>query len=83
MDAIRAGKDAGDSSLKATKTYFGIRNSARDAGTTHPAIDHIVAAAGDDGTILLKIVEAIAAATRLMAKANPMEMADSIFDHGV
>ena len=34
MDTIWSGKDSGGSSVKATKTYFGIRNCARDADTT-------------------------------------------------
>ena len=114
MDVIRSGKHDGDDSLKVTKTYFGIRNRARNAVTTQPTIDNIISAAGDDGIILLKIVEetfvpilpaltkalagdahqigirelvgnaelglsVVATATRLVPKANPMEMVNSIF----
>ena len=54
MDSVRAGKDAGGSVLKVMKTYYGIRNSAREATTTLAAKADIVAASGDDGRILSK-----------------------------
>ncbi len=57
MDAMRATKDAGGSSLKTMQTYYGIRNNARNATTTTVAKSDIMAAAGDDGRILRKIVE--------------------------
>jgi hypothetical protein len=57
MDAMRAAKDAGGSSLKAMQTYYGIRNSARNAVTTTAAKSDIRTSAGDDNRILGKIVE--------------------------
>ena len=115
MDAMRAAKDAGGSALKALQTYYGIRNSARDAATTAEAKADIMAASGDDGRVLGKIVElafvpistalaremlgdsnhhgirdightlqqgftAFTAAVRLMAKADPKEMANDFFE---
>jgi hypothetical protein len=97
------------------QTYYGIRNSARNAATTTAAKSDIMAAAGDDGRILGKIVElafvpistalareipgdsnhhgirdigdtlrqgftALAAAIRLMAKADSMEMVNDFFE---
>jgi hypothetical protein len=38
MDAMRAAKDVGCSSLKVMQTYYGIRNSARNTVTTTAAI---------------------------------------------
>jgi len=57
MDVMRVAKDAGGSSVKAIQTYYSIRNSARDTATTTGAKADIMAAAGDDGRILVKIVE--------------------------
>ncbi len=57
MDAMRAAKDAGGSALKALQTYYGIRNSARDSATTAETKADIMAASGDDGRVLGKIVE--------------------------
>jgi hypothetical protein len=57
IDAMRAAKDAGGSSLKAMQTYYGIRNSARNVVTTTAAKSNIMTAAGDNGRILGKIVE--------------------------
>jgi hypothetical protein len=57
MDAMRATKDAGGSSLKTMQTYYGIRNSARNVATTTAVKSDIMATAGDDSRILDKIVE--------------------------
>jgi hypothetical protein len=57
MDAMRAAKDAGGSSLKTMQTYYGIRNSAHKTATTTAAKSDIMAAVGDDGRILGKIVQ--------------------------
>ena len=59
MDDMRVAKDSGGCSLKGIKTYYGIRNSARDADTTTTAKENILPAAGDDGRILVKIVELV------------------------
>jgi hypothetical protein len=59
MDVIRVGNDSGSDSLKAAKSYFGIRNRTRDAATTQSSKDNIFAASGDDANILLRIVETV------------------------
>jgi hypothetical protein len=115
MDAMRASKDAGGDMMKAIQTFFAIRNSALEAAETEAAKEGIMAAAGDDGRILAKIIEvafvpispalahqitgdvnqygirdvgkalnqgfaAFAAAIRLMAKADIMEMVNDLFE---
>ena len=80
MDAMRASQDAGGSSTKAMSAYFEIRNRALDAASTQLAKDNIAAAAGDDGSILTKIVEVAFAS---VSPALAREMAGDIHQHGI
>ncbi len=57
MDAMWASKDAGGDMMKAIQTFFAIRNNALEAAETETAKEGIMAATGDDGRILAKIIE--------------------------
>jgi hypothetical protein len=57
MDAMRAAKDAGGSSLKSMQNYYGIRNIVHNTVTTTTAKSDITTTVGDDDRNLGKIVE--------------------------
>ncbi len=72
MDAMRAAKDSGGSSVKVIQTYYGIRNSTRNAATTTAAKSDIMPVAGDDDRILGKIVElAVVPISTALAREMP------------
>jgi hypothetical protein len=57
MDAMRACKDAGGDLLVSLQTYYAIRDRVVETAGSEQARDGIMAAAGDDGRILYKIIE--------------------------
>jgi hypothetical protein len=79
MDAMRTVKDAGGSSLKSMQTYYGIRNSPHNAATSEMPGDSNHHGIRDIGDTLKQGFTALAAAIRLMSKADPMETSDDFF----